>query len=89
VEALGALLLVRGQLLLFLQWLEADACLAHAHDNYAPAFPAAGLVLLVGEGDADLGNAAGGVRGGWAGENGGFLVVDVDAVSAIGGGGDC
>jgi len=77
--------------LLIFQWLQADACLANTDNHHPAAFSSSRLVLLIGESDPDLRDA---VRGewwrGWAAENRGLLVVDVDARAvSIGACSDC
>lgn len=86
MEALLALLLVRGELLL-LEGLEADAGLADANDDHAAALRPPRLVLFVGERDADLRDAAG-RRGGRGLVEGVLLIVHVDAGTAAGRGRD-
>ena len=54
----SSVLLIGRQLLFVTHWLESDSFLAYPNDQDASALPSAsGLILLVGEGDADLGHA--------------------------------
>lgn len=87
MEAATGFLLISRELLV-LERLKTNTILTNSDDDYASALRAARLVVLVREGDADLGD--GGRGCGWAVDHGGLLVVDIDAGgAAVGCGCDC
>lgn len=86
VELRAAFLLIGGELLV-VEGLEANGGLANTDDNHTAALWPALVVLLVGEGDVNLGNVVGGVgRRSGVGKHGrGAIVEDNDALSAVAG----
>lgn len=83
VKAALSFLLVSRQLLLLHGLQTNSSVIANADDEDAAALSATLVVVLIREGDVDLGDVVGGVRGGVGiGEHGRTIAGDVDGAGA-------